>query len=185
MTNPSMTSPGLMPAIIPEHRGWFTFLGIVLIVAGVVAIAFPFISTIAAKVALGWLFLIGGVAQVIHAFSTQKWSEFLFDLLIGALYVVVGAWLAFLPLTGIITLTILLAAMFVVEGVLEIGMGFRIRPRAGWVWLVISGIVAIAAGVLIVSGLPGTATWAIGLLVGINMIFSGVSYISLASAVKA
>jgi uncharacterized membrane protein HdeD (DUF308 family) len=185
MTNPSMSSPGLMPAIIPEHRGWFTFLGIVLIIAGAAAIAFPFITTIAAKIFLGGLFLVGGVTQVIHAFSTQKWSEFLFDLLIGALYVLVGAWLAFLPLTAIITLTILLAALFVVEGVLEISMGFRTRPKEGWVWLVFSGTVAIAAGVLILSGLPGTATWAIGLLVGINMIFSGVSYVSLASTVKA
>jgi uncharacterized membrane protein HdeD (DUF308 family) len=174
-----------MPAIVAEHRGWFTFLGIVLIVAGALAIGFPLITTIAAKIFLGWLFLIGGVVQVVQAFYTQKWSEFLLNIIIGILYVVVGAWLAFFPFTGIITLTILLAALFVVEGVLEIGMGFRIRPRDGWIWLIISGIIAIAAGVLIFLGLPATAEWAIGLLVGINMIFSGFSYVFLASAAKA
>lgn len=184
MTNQSMGSAS-MPAVVAEHRGWFMFLGVVLIIAGAVAIGFPLFTTVVFKIFLGWLFLIGGVVQVVHAFYTQKWSEFFLDLLIGILYVVVGAWLAFFPFTGIITLTILLAALFVVEGVLEIGMGFRIRPRDGWVWLVISGIIAVAAGVLIFAGLPSTAEWAIGLLVGINLIFSGFSYVFLASAARA
>ena len=94
-----------LPAVIAEHRGWFVFLGIALIVIGAVAITFPLMTTIAAKIFVGWLFLVGGILQVVHAFSTQKWSEFLLSLLIGALYVIAGAWLAFLPFTGIITLT--------------------------------------------------------------------------------
>jgi len=177
--------PGPLPAIVAEHRGWFIVLGIALIVIGFIAMTFPLMTTIATKIFIGWLFLIGGVVQVVHAFSTQKWSEFLLSLLIGALYVIAGAWLAFLPLTGIITLTIFLAALFLVEGIAEIGMAMRIRPKGGWVWMLISGIIAIAAGVLIVAGLPSTAAWAIGLLVGINLIFSGTGYLFLASAAKA
>jgi uncharacterized membrane protein HdeD (DUF308 family) len=123
-----------MTAIVAEHRGWFTFLGIVLIVIGVVAIAFPLMTTIAAKIFLGWLFIIGGGVQVVHAFSTKTWSEFLFNLIIGALYIVIGAWLAFLPFSGIITLTVLLAVLFIIEGVMEIGMGYRLRPKGGWSW---------------------------------------------------
>jgi uncharacterized membrane protein HdeD (DUF308 family) len=164
-----------MTAIVAEHRGWFTFLGIVLIVIGVVAIAFPLMTTIAAKIFLGWLFIIGGGVQVVHAFSTKTWSEFLFNLIIGALYIVIGAWLAFLPFSGIITLTVLLAVLFIIEGVMEIGMGYRLRPKGGWAWLAISGIIAIAAGVLVLAGLPSTAAWAIGLLVGINLIFAGIA----------
>jgi uncharacterized membrane protein HdeD (DUF308 family) len=174
-----------MQAIVAEHRTWFTVLGIVLVVLGIVAIAFPFLTTIAAKIFLGWLFLIGGAVQVVHAFSTQRWSEFLLNLLIGALYVVVGAWLAFFPLTGIITLTIVLAALFIIEGALEIGMGFRIRPKQGWGWLLFSGIIAVAAGVLVFAGLPSTATWAIGLLVGVNLLASGLSFMLLAAAARA
>lgn len=184
MANQSM-SPAAETAIVAEHRGWFTFLGIALIIAGAVAIAFPLFATVVVKIFLGWVFLIAGVVQVVQAFYTQKWSEFFLSLLIGILYVVVGGWLAFFPLTGIITLTILLAALFIVEGVLELGMGFRMRPKDGWVWMVISGIIAIAAGVLIFAGLPSTAAWAIGLLAGINMIFSGFSYIFLATASRA
>lgn len=185
MTNQMHGSPTPMTAVAAEHRGWFIFLGAVLVVAGFVAVAFPFVATIAAKTVVGWLFIIGGVIQIVHAFSTRSWSEFLFDLLIGVLYVIVGGWLAFFPFTGIFTLTVLLAALFIVEGVIEIGMGFRIRPKNGWVWLLISGIIAIAAGLLILAGLPSTAVWAIGFLVGINLIFSGLSYIFLATAAKA
>lgn len=99
---------------------------------GVAAVVFPFVSTIAVKVFLGWLFLIGGIIQIVHAFSTRAWSEFFLDLLIEVLYLVAGGWLAFLSLTGITTLTLFLAFIFILEGVLEGGVSFRIRPYAGW-----------------------------------------------------
>jgi uncharacterized membrane protein HdeD (DUF308 family) len=89
-------------AQIRQNWGWFLVLGIVFVLAGVGAIAFPLISTIAAKVALGWIFIIGGGLTIAHSFSAMGWQGFLINLLIGILYVVAGAWLAFLPLTGII-----------------------------------------------------------------------------------
>jgi len=185
MTQQSTSVPsGSVPvhAAVAENRTWFMILGIVLILLGVLAILFPFVTTIAAKIFLGWLFLIGGIFEVVHAFSTQKWSEFLLNLLVGVLYVIAGAWLAFFPLTGILTLTILLAAMFIIEGVLECGMGFRMRPHEGWVWMLVSGIIAILIGIMIFAGLPSSAVWAIGVLVGINMISSGWAFVFLAQA---
>jgi uncharacterized membrane protein HdeD (DUF308 family) len=185
MTNTSASAQAQsMQGIIAEHRTWFTVLGIILVILGVVAIAFPFLTTIAAKIFLGWLFLIGGIVQVVHAFSTQRWSQFFLNLLIGALYIVAGAWLAFFPFAGIITLTIVLAALFMIEGVAELVMAFRVRPNQGWGWVLFSGVIAVAAGVLIFAGLPSTAVWAIGLLVGINLLASGWSYILLAAAAK-
>jgi len=168
--------------LITEKWGWFLALGIVLILAGLAAIAFPFLSTIAAKIVLGWLFLIGGATMIIHAFQAPGWKGFLWELLIGILYVVAGAYLAFFPLTGLLTLAILLAALFVAEGIFEVIMAFRVRPHEGWVWLLLSGIAALAVGVLIALGLPGSAVWALGLLVGINLLFSGWSYVFLALA---
>ena len=94
--------------MITEKWGWFLALGIVLIVAGLVAIAFPLLGTIAVKIMLGWLFLIGGVMMIAHAFQAPGWQGFLWELLVGILYAVVGAYLAFFPLTGLITLAILL-----------------------------------------------------------------------------
>jgi uncharacterized membrane protein HdeD (DUF308 family) len=167
-------------AEIAEHRSWFIALGVLLIVLGIAAIAFPFLSTIATKIFLGWLFIIGGVTQVVHSFSTQKWSQFFLNLLVGLLYLVAGAWLAFFPLTGIITLTIFLAAMFIAEGVLEAVMAFRMRPQKGWGWMLTAGIVAVLAGVLIMAQLPTSAIWAIGLLAGINIMSTGFAYLFLA-----
>lgn len=170
--------------LITEKWGWFLALGIGLILAGLAAIAFPLLSSIAAAVFVGWLFLIGGVMMVIHAFQAPGWKGFLWELLIGVLYLIAGAYLAFpiVPLGGLVTLTVLLAALFIAEGVFETIMAFRVRPHEGWVWLLLSGIAALAVGVLIALGLPGSATWAIGLLVGINLLFSGWSYVFLALA---
>ncbi len=114
---------------IAEKWGWFLALGIVLILVGIAAICFPLVSTIAAKTFLGWLFLIGGVFLIIHAFSAQ--GCFLWSLLIGVLYLIAGGYLAFFPLTGLLTLAILLAILFVAEGIMEIIMAFRVHPSDG------------------------------------------------------
>jgi len=167
---------------IAERWGWFLTIGIVLALAGVAAIAFPLVSTIAAKVALGWIFLVSGALLAVHAFSVQQWRGFLLSLLLGALYLVAGGWLAFFPFTGIVTPTILLAALFLVEGVLEVVMAVRVRPHEGWGWLMLSGLVAIAVGVLIAYELPSSAEWAIGLLAGINLLSTGISFILVALA---
>ncbi len=168
--------------LIADKWGWFLALGIVLIVAGLAAIAFPLFSTIATKIVLGWLFLVGGVMMILHAFSTPAWQGFLWSLLIGILYVVAGGYLAFFPLTGLLTLAILLAMLFLAEGTFEIIMALRVRPHEGWGFLLLSGIAAVLVGVLIAMDLPGSAVWALGLLVGINLLFSGWSYIFLAMA---
>jgi uncharacterized membrane protein HdeD (DUF308 family) len=179
---PANESLASVRAAISEHRSWFMILGGVLILLGLIAVAFPLITTIAAKIFLGWLFLISGLVQIIHAFSTKKWSEFFLNVLVGALYIFAGGWLAFFPLTGILTLTLLLALMFIFQGLMEAGMAFRLRPLEGWVWMLIAGIIAGAVGVMILAKLPSSAVWAIGLLVGVNMISSGWAYFFLALA---
>lgn len=165
---------------LSRHWGWFLALGILLVLAGIAAIAFPFLSTIAAKIAIGWIFLIAGIAEVVHAFYVKRWAGFFWNLLIGLLYIVVGAWLAFFPLTGILSLTIVVAALFIVSGLMELAMAYRIRPHAGWGWLVFSGLVAIAAGLLIAMNLPSSAVWALGLLAGVKLLVWGWSFIFLA-----
>jgi uncharacterized membrane protein HdeD (DUF308 family) len=167
---------------VAAHWGWFLALGLVLVVAGIAAIAFPLLSTVAVKIALGWVFLVGGIVMIVHAFSASHWHGLIWEVLLGALYAVAGAYLAFFPLTGIITLTILLAAMFIVEGGLEISLALRVRPHEGWGWLLVSGFVAVAVGLLIALGLPSSAAWAIGLLAGINLISTGWGFLFLALA---
>lgn len=172
-------------AAIAENRGWFIALGVLLVVVGLAGIALPLATAIVAKVFVGWLLLIGGIGQIAHAFSVKSWGGFFWNLLVGALYVLAGAWLAFFPLTGIITLTIFLALTLIIEGGMKFALGFRVRPQAGWIWVIISGAVAALLGLLLLAGLPGTATWAIGLMIGINLFMSGVSFLMLVMSAKA
>jgi uncharacterized membrane protein HdeD (DUF308 family) len=169
---------------IATHWGWFLALGVLLVLAGIAAIAFPFLSTIAAKIAIGWIFLAAGVFELIHAFYVKRWAGFFWNLLIGLLYIAAGAWLAFFPLTGILTLTIAIAALFIAEGVVELIMGFRVRPHDGWGWVVFSGLASIAVGLLIALSLPESAVWALGVLAGTKLLLSGWSFIALALSGK-
>lgn len=165
---------------VSEYRGWFMFLGIALILLGIIAVIFPFATTIAVKVFLGWILLVGGLVTAFHAFSTQKWSAFFYNMLVGLLYVLVGGWLAFFPLSGVITLTVMLAFLFILQGVIQAALAFRLKPRDGWGWILFASIVAIVAGFMLITGLPSKAAWAIGLLAGISMISSGWAYLSIA-----
>jgi uncharacterized membrane protein HdeD (DUF308 family) len=167
---------------IAQHWEWYLTLGIVILLGGIAAIAFPFVSTIAAKIVLGWIFLIAGIMMIVHAFSAGEWRGFIWNLLIGILYVLAGGYLAFFPLGGILTLTFLISALFLAEGILEVIMAFRMRPHEGWVWLLASGVLAFVIGALIALQLPGSATWVLGFLVGVNLIFTGWSFIFLALA---
>jgi uncharacterized membrane protein HdeD (DUF308 family) len=165
---------------IAAHWVWYLILGVLLLVGGVAAIAFPFVSTITAKIALGWIFLATGVITLVHAFSAGNWRGFFWNLLIGILYLVAGAYLLLFPLAGIVTLTMVIAALFLADGILEIMMAFRLRPHHNWGWVLASGVAALIAGFLIWSRLPSSATWVIGFLVGIKMIMAGWSFIALA-----
>lgn len=177
-------SAAAMRAALAENRGWFTGLGIMLIVLGALAIVFPFLSGIAVTVLVGWLILIGGILQILHAFSVKKWGGFLLSLLIGVVYLLAGGWLAVVPAAGMVTLTILLSAAFLVQGGIETVMAFRIRDHKGWAWMLVSGVIALLVGALIFAELPSSAGWAIGLLTGVNMMSSGFAFVFLARAAE-
>lgn len=162
---------------VPESNDWLyaVAVGIALIVAGVAAVAFPLFSTIAMKVLLGWILLLCGVSEVLNAFVTVRWRGFIWHFLVGVLFLIAGGWLAFFPLAGITTLTILLAIVFIVEGVVEVTAGIQARPKTGWGLMIVSGLVALAVGILIALELPSSAGWAIGVLAGLNLIVSGIA----------
>jgi uncharacterized membrane protein HdeD (DUF308 family) len=164
------------------HRGWFVFLAILLIIAGAAAIAFPVLSSLAVEVWVAIAFLIAGGAQVIHAFAVRSWGGFILGLLVGLLYLAAGVVLWRNPLAGVVTLTVFLAAVLVVDGVFRSILAFQIRPHAGWGWLLFGGIVGIVLGLMIWRQLPSAALWVLGLLLGINLIFSGITFLMLLTA---
>ena len=165
---------------IAKHSGWFLGLGILLVVIGSLGIIFPFIATLAAEIFFGWLLFIGGIFRLVQAFRTGTWSGFFLSLLIAAVFVIAGILLLAQPLTGILSLTIVLIALFLADGVLETIMAFRLRPMPGWGWLLATGVISIAIAILIWMQLPSSALWALGLLVGIGLIANGWSLIMLA-----
>lgn len=165
---------------IQENRGWFIALGVVLILVGTAAILFPFLSTLSTEIFVGWLLVIGGVVQIVHAFRAKDWSGFFWEFLIGALEAVAGVILLSYPLAGIVALTVFLAVMFIIEGAFRAALAFKLKPHAGWGWVLAGGIVSGLVGVLIWAHLPSSALWAIGLLVGINIAMAGWTLVMLA-----
>jgi len=176
------TPPPEVLDAIRAHRGTFIALGVALIVAGVAAIVFPLIASIAAKLLFGWLMLAMGGLTLWHAFQTRRWESALWNGLIAVLLLAAGVYLAFFPLTGLVGLTLVLGVVFLMQGVFETMIALQNRARRGWGWLLGSGILSVGLGVLLIAGLPGTAVWALGLLMGLHFLTSGLSLVALARA---
>ena len=168
-----------MLTAVRNNRAQFRNFGIAFVVIGVLAILFPLFFSVAAKIALGWVFLVTGAALLWHAFQAKGWQSALSSGLIGLIHLAFGVYLAFFALTGLIGLTLFLGAIFLAQGALETYMAFQHR---GISWLMLNGIVTLVLGVLLIAGLPGTALWAIGLLLGINFLMTGVSFLALVRA---
>ena len=159
-------------------------LGIALVVAGVLAIVFPLAGGIAVELWVAAALLISGVAQVVHAFAARQWQGFLLGLIVGLLYLAAGVVLWMNPIAGVVTLTAFLAAVLFIDGVLRAIMAVQLRPMPGWGLLLAGGIIGVVVAVMIWRQLPTSAFWAIGLLLGINLIFSGASFAMLAKAAR-
>lgn len=171
--------------VLSRNWGWLLALGILMIVLGVFAIGAPVVATIAVQFALGWILVIGGIAEGIHAFMAQGWRGFLLELLSAILYLVVGVLLLVNPVQGAIALTVVLAVFLIVEGIFKVIMAMRVRDHGGWGWLLASGILSLILGVLIWAEWPASGLWIIGLLVGIQLLFTGWSLVMLAFAARA
>jgi len=171
---------------IREHWVLFLIEGIVLLILGIAAILVPMVATIAFTILIGWLFLISGVVGLITTFWMRHAPGFWWSLLSAVVGIVAGILLLRWPITGSLSLTLLLASFFIVEGVATIMYAIEHRNQLSgrWGWMLVSGIVDLILAGIIVAGLPGTALWALGLLVGINLIFGGVAMIGMALAAK-
>lgn len=169
---------------VQQHWKLFLFEGILLVILGFFAVALPVVSTLSIELIIGWLFLFGGIVQIVRAFQSHEDPGFWVALASGALSVIIGALLLFYPLTGILTLTILLTIYFILEGIAKLVIAWQWRPIINWGWLVLSGILALVLAAIIISGWPGTAAWVLGLLVGINLIFFGWALIAMSLALR-
>jgi uncharacterized membrane protein HdeD (DUF308 family) len=166
------------------HEHWVLFLveGIVLVVLGLIAIVLPPIATLAVEILFGWLFLISGILGLIMTFWMRQAPGFWWSLLSAVLGIAAGIVLLAWPLSGVLSLTLILIVFFTIEGIASIMFALEHKRELSgrWGWMLASGIVDLIVAAIIFIGLPGTAAWAIGLLVGINMVFGGSALIAMA-----
>jgi uncharacterized membrane protein HdeD (DUF308 family) len=167
---------------IERRAGWKYLMaaGVLIAVIGVLAILSPLVSGIALSILLGALLVVGGVIHVAHAFSAGGWGGALWQVVLAIVYVLAGIALLANPVLGLTTLTILLIAYFLIEGAVEVVMGFRMRPERRWAWVVVSGVVSVLLAVFLWLGFPSTALWAVGFIVGISLLSTGISLIAVA-----
>lgn len=188
-----MTSPedfsrlqSVMSQAVKAHWKAFLFEGILLVVLGVAALILPPLASLAIAIFLGWMFLIGGIGGLIVTYWARSTPGFWWSLISAALAVLAGLLLLARPMQAVLTLTIVLGAYFLAEGVATImyALEHRRELSSRWSWLLISGLVDIAISFMVITGLPSSAEWAIGVLVGINLLFGGASLIGVALAAR-
>jgi uncharacterized membrane protein HdeD (DUF308 family) len=175
-----------MSAAVREHWKAFLIEGILLVVLGLGAIILPPLASLAVTIFLGWMFLISGVAGLVLTFWARQMPGFWWSLISALLAIGAGIILLAKPVQGTLTLTIVVGAYFLAEGVATIMYALEHRRELSqrWSWLLFAGILDILIAGMIIAGLPGSAEWAIGLLVGINLLFGGATLIGMALAAR-
>jgi len=174
--------PTALVTSLLAHWKFFLFEGIVLVVLGLAAIMLPLIATIAIAIVVGWVFLLSGIVGLVATFRMRRAPAFWWSLLSGILGVVAGLVLLRWPLSGALSLTFVLTIFLVLEGVISLMFALEHKRELSgrWAIMLVSGVVDLILAGIIFAGLPGTAAWAIGLLVGINMVFGGFALIAMA-----
>jgi len=157
------------------HGGLMLAQGAIMAVLGLVAVVWPVTATIAVDIFAGWLFLISGGIGLVAIFSADNVPAFIWSLITAALSVVVGVLLIWRPIEGAVSLTFVLIAFFIAEGVFQIATSIAYRDvvSRSWGWMLVSGITDLVLAAIIIIGMPLSAGWALGLLVGINLVTSG------------
>lgn len=163
---------------------WMAVFAVISLIGGVLALLNPFAATLAATLMAGWAFAILGGLQIVQSFQVQGWGGFVWALLFGILTLVVGISLVFNPLAGMVSLTLLVAVLFLAVGVVKIMYSVSLRPVTGWVWVLVSGIVSVVLGIMILADFPWSATAVLGILLGVELISNGVLFLFVALGLR-
>lgn len=153
--------------------------GVFLIVLGIAAIAVPNVATIAIETWIAIILASAGAAKLYYAFQTRNQGGFAWKLVLSILYIATGVMLFINPLTGVLTLTLLLGSFLLTEGVFELILAFRLRPQSNWTWVLTDGIITLVLGAIVWFQWPFDAPWLIGTYVGASVIFTGISRVML------
>jgi len=171
-------------AVVKRSSGWAIALSILLIALGVLAIAIPGVAAVAVTTLVAWLLIFGGIFHFVMAFSTKGAGAVIWEVLVGLVYILGGGYMLFHPLLGVATLTLLLAAFFLVEGIFEIIAFFKIRGTSGAGWMLFDGLVTLLLAGLIWAHWPSSSVWAIGTIVGVSLLVSGIKWLMISLAAR-
>lgn len=169
-----------------EHWRFFLIEGIALLILGAAAIVIPAIAGLAVTIWLGWLFILGGIVGLVATFRARGAPGFGWAVFSAIVALLAGGLLLWDPMRGLLTLTYVLIAYFIVDGIAMIFLAFAHRRELSgrWEWLLINGFIDIILALIILSGMPGSAAWALGLLIGIDLVFGGGALIAMAMTAK-
>ncbi len=165
--------------------GRLFWLGVAMTLLGFAAIAFPLVSTLVAALLVGWVLLIAGGLLFISAFSIHGTGPFFGALLSGLISLAAGTFILFNPLAGAVALTLILGFVFMIQGAFEIFFAFELRPHPGWSGMVLSGLASAVMAIIIAAGWPAISVLALGILMGVNFVTTGLGYIAVSRALKA
>jgi uncharacterized membrane protein HdeD (DUF308 family) len=179
-------SPDALAGQIRDHWPWFLIEGAILAVLGILAIVLPLVAGLAATILLGWLLLAAGIMGLFTSISARQAPGFVWSLLSALLALAAGVILLWNPAAGLVTLTLVLAAYFAVDGIANIAFAIAHRRQASgrWQWLLVNGIVDLILAAIIVAGLPGSVAWVLGLLLGIDLVIGGSALVAMALAAR-
>jgi len=173
------------PSDIVRHAStWSILCGVAFIVLGVLAVGSPALAALAVNAVIAWLIVFAGVVHLSLAFYAHKAGSLLWKLLVGLAYVFFGVYLIAHPASGVVSLTLVLASLFLVEGIFDIALFFQMRAIGGSGWILADGIITLALGLMIYLQWPSSSNWALGTLVGVSLIISGMTRLMLSLAVR-
>jgi uncharacterized membrane protein HdeD (DUF308 family) len=167
-------------ASVATKWGWFLLLGIILIGCGAAAVILPVASSFAASVVLGVALAISGIVKIVEALQVAGWAGYAWQMLVGAVEIVGGILIYLNPWAGALAITLLIGLVFLVQGLVQIGLAFRVRPRAGWGWLLLAGLIALCVTAAMVMKLRYTNFYTPGTVGGIALIVAGCAYLAIA-----
>lgn len=186
MTQPFGAAGRSLARSLRDHWKLFLFEGVVLVVLGIAALLLPLIAGLAVAILFGWLFLVLGIVGMFTTYSMRYAPGFVWSLLSAILTVALGVGLLIFPGLGLISLTYVLIAFFIAEGAVTIlyALEHKRELTQRWGWMLLSGVVDLVVALIILLGLPGSFAWALGLIVGINLLFGGASMVAMALAAR-
>ena len=171
--------------VVARHAStWSMVWGVLLVILGMLAIGSPFVAAVAVNAVFAWLIVFAGMVHIVLAFHAHGAGSMIWKLLVGVAYLCFGGYLIIHPVLGVASLTLLLGGLFLIEGILDVVLFFKMRPMRGSSWVLIDGIVTVLLGLLIYMQWPSSSAWAIGTLLGVSMIISGATRVAMTLAAR-